>query len=98
MLKRRKVSGNKEIKVSFVLEATDPRLPASVVGDFNGWQEGRDRFVKRNNGTWSAVVSLEPGRSYRFRYRGDDGRWFDDEAADGYEPNVHGGNDCLVVV
>ncbi len=98
MIKRRKIKGASDVKVSFVLDFDDPRLPASVVGDFNGWVPGADPFVKRSNGTASAVVSLRQGHSYRFRYRSDDGRWFDEEEADGYEPNVHGSTDCVVVV
>jgi 1,4-alpha-glucan branching enzyme len=97
MIKRRKITGSTDIKVSFVLDDEDPRLPASVVGDFNDWVAGADPFVRRGNGTASAVVSLHPGRSYRFRYRSDDGTWFNEVAADGYEPNVHGSTDCVVV-
>ena len=98
MLKRRARKGSDDVKVSFVLSIDDPRLPASVVGDFNGWVPGADRFVKRNNGTASAVVSLSAGRAHRFRYRSESGEWFNDEAADGYEPNTHGSTDCIVVV
>jgi len=98
MIKRRKSTGASDVKVSFVLDFDDPRLPASVVGDFNGWVPGADPFVKRSNGTASAVVSLPPGHAFRFRYRSLDGLWFDEEDADGYEPNVHGSNDCVVVV
>ena len=53
-------------------------------------------MVRRSNGTFSAVVALVGGSTYRFRYRSHDGTWFNDEAADGYEPNVHGSTDCLV--
>jgi 1,4-alpha-glucan branching enzyme len=96
MLKRRKISGSNTVKVSFILPAGDTRLPASVVGDFNEWNPGADPFVRRSNGTFSAVVPLIAGASYRFRYRSADGAWFNDDVADGYEPNVHGSSDCLV--
>jgi len=98
MLKRRLVRGSDEVKVSFVLDQKDTRLPASVVGDFNGWSPGVDLFVKRSNGTASAVVALQQGHTYRFRYRSGAGEWFNDEAADGYEPNAHGSTDCIVKV
>lgn len=97
MLKRRQVKGTDTVKVSFVLDIGDSRLPASVVGDFNDWIPRADPFVRRRNGTASAVVSLQPGRSYRFRYRSDGGDWFNDEAADGYQANVHGSTDCIVL-
>jgi len=98
MLKRRKISGSNTVKVSFILPGDDSRLPASVVGDFNEWDPEADPMVRRSNGTFSAVVSLVADASYRFRYRSADGTWFNDEAADGYDSNVHGSTDCLVEV
>ena len=96
MLKRRKISGSNTVKVSFILAADDSRLPASVVGDFNQWDPTADPMVRRSNGTYSAVVPLVAEATYRFRYRSADGAWFNDDAADGYEANVHGSTDCLV--
>lgn len=97
MLKRQRITGTRIVKVSFILPGDDPRLPAAVVGDFNAWDPTSDRFRRRTNGTASAVLSLEAGLSYRFRYRGADGSWFNDDQADGYEANVHGSIDCIVV-
>ena len=96
MLKRRKVSGSHTVKVSFILPADDPRLPASVAGDFNGWNSEAAPMVRRSNGTCSAVVPLDADVTYRFRYRSADGTWFNDDAADGYQPNLHGTTDCIV--
>ena len=96
MLKRRKISGSNTVKVSFILPGDDPRLPASVVGDFNQWNPEADPLVRRSNGTFSAVVPLVGGATYHFRYRSHDGAWFNEEAADGYEANIHGSTDCLV--
>ena len=96
MLKRRKISGSNTVKVSFILPADDSRLPVSVVGDFNEWDPSADPMVRRSNETFSAVVPLVAGATYRFRYRSSDGTWFNDESADAYESNVHGSTDCLV--
>jgi 1,4-alpha-glucan branching enzyme len=96
MLKRRKISGSNTVKVSFILPADDSRLPASVGGDFNDWSPEADPMVRRSNGTFSAVVALVSGATYRFRYRSQDGTWFNDEGADGYDSNIHGTTDCLV--
>ena len=96
MLKRRRISGSNVVKVSFILPADDLRLPASVVGDFNEWNPEVDPMVRRSNGTFSAVVPLIADATYLFRYRSGDGTWFNDEAADGYEANVHGFTDCFV--
>ena len=96
MLKRRKISGSNTVKVSFILPADDSRLPASVVGDFNEWNPKADPMVRRSNGTFSAVVPLIVDATYLFRYRSEDGTWFNDEAADDYEPNAHDSTDCLI--
>ena len=98
MLKRRKISGSNTVKVSFILPADDSRLPASVVGDFNDWSPEADPMVRRSNGTFSAVVALVGGATYRVRYRSHDGTWFNDEGADGSDSNIHGTTDCLVEV
>ncbi len=96
MLKRRRISGSNTVKVSFILPADDSRLPASVVGDFNDWDREADPMVRRSNGTFSAVVPLIADATYLFRYRSEDGTWFNDEGADGFESNVHGSTDCLI--
>jgi 1,4-alpha-glucan branching enzyme len=96
MLKRRKISGSNTVKVSFILPADDSRLPASVVGEFNEWDPEADPMIRRSNGTFSAVVPLVAGATYRFRYRSENGMWFNDDGADDYDSNVHGSTDCLV--
>ena len=96
MLKRRRISGSNTVKVSFILSADDSRLPASVVGDFNDWDPEADPMVRRSNGTFSAVVPLIADATYLFRYHSEDGTWFNDEGADGFEPNAHGSTDCLI--
>ena len=52
-----------------------------LVGDFNEWTPGKHVLAKRTNGTRSCVVTLPAGSSYRFRYLGENGHWFDDDEA-----------------
>ncbi len=54
-------------------------------------------LVKRNNDTRSVSIVLDPGR-YAFRYCTEDGAWFNDEAADAYESNDQGTDNCIVMV
>lgn len=96
MLKRRAVSGSEQVKVTFAVPGDDPRLPASVVGDFNGWDPTAHRMRPRSNGTWSAVVTLDAGREYQFRYRSEDGGWFDEDEADGRVPNQFASTNCVI--
>jgi 1,4-alpha-glucan branching enzyme len=68
------------VRVTFSLPAADPAGKVSVVGDFNDWDPYAHPLRPRTNGTRSAVVSVPAGSTLRFRYLGEDGRWFDDES------------------
>ena len=64
--------------LTFVLPQEQPVGRVSVVGDFNDWTPGKHVLVKRSNGTRSVKVKVDAGKTYRFRYLGEDGHWFDD--------------------
>lgn len=87
MIKREISKKDNSLKVTFVQPTNGAKHAVSVVGDFNNWNPVEGKLAKRSNGTSSYSVTLEPGKSYRFRYFAEDGRWFNDEAADAYEPN-----------
>lgn len=70
---------------------------AWLAGDFNDWSTTATPMVRREDGSLSVTISLEPGRSHRFRYYFGDGRWENDWAADAYVDNHHGGADSVVV-
>jgi len=53
-------------------------------------------MTETDGGGFCAVVELERGRSYRFRYHLDGQRWENDWAADGYVGNEYGGDDSVV--
>jgi hypothetical protein len=44
-----------------------------------------------------AVIELEPGRDYQFRYLLNDSYWCNDWAADKYTANEFGEDNCVVV-
>ena len=88
---------NDKVKVTFSLPYSEGQTPVSVVGDFNEWNQTSHKLTKRNNGTCSVSVVLEPGQRYRFRYYSEDGRWFNDEAADGYEASEHASENCILL-
>lgn len=69
---------------------------AAVVGEFNDWDESATPMTRQRDGRLAATVSLEPGRSYRFRYHLGEDRWENDWSADDYVPNDFGGSDSLV--
>jgi 1,4-alpha-glucan branching enzyme len=68
------------VRITFALPVETP--PASVVGDFNGWDPYAAPLRRRNNGTRSAVVEVPAGTRLRFRYLLDGGRWLGEPDAD----------------
>ena len=78
MIRTQTLKKTGEKKVTFILHTDDSRLPASVVGDFNGWDPMAHPFRKRSNGTASVAVTVPPSAHYEFRYLGDNGHWFDE--------------------
>jgi len=95
MIKREMERKSNAVKLTFVQPHNGQSV--AVVGDFNGWDPAKGRLVKRANGTASLSVALEPGTRIQFRYRREDGTWFNDEAADAYIPNEFGETNCVVV-
>ena len=97
MIKRQNLKKADKVKVTFVLPHDPEEPPISVVGDFNDWSPSATKLVKRNNGTRSASIQLEPNHRYAFRYYAADGQWFNDQMADAYEPSGHGTENCIVL-
>jgi hypothetical protein len=50
------------------------------------------------NGSFSVTVSLEAGRSYRFRYVLDGNIWINDPEADSYAANEYNEDNSVVAV
>lgn len=78
------------MKVTFVLPPDQPHGRVSVVGDFNDWDPHSAPLRRRSNRKFSAAVELPAGERFRFRYLGEDGTWFNEEDADGFEPTEYG--------
>jgi 1,4-alpha-glucan branching enzyme len=81
--------------VTFDLPAELDIEQAAVVGEFNDWSDSADPMSKGDD-RWSATVSLDPSRSYRFRYHLGEDRWENDWNADSYVGNEFGGADSVV--
>ena len=76
--------------------AFDLEITKQVTGDFNNWNQSSHQFIKRVNNTYSVAVTVETGREYEFRYLSENGQWINDEAADAYQMNEYGSENCLV--
>lgn len=96
MIKKSKVKGSDQVKVTFILPGDHGHGASSVVGDFNNWDPAANKFAKRNNNTYTASVNLEAGKRHVFRYYSQDGTWFNEPDADAYERNEHGAQNCII--
>ena len=76
---------NNVARITFKLPPGRTGGPVSVVGDWNSWEPGRHELLSRRDGSRSVSVVLTAGNTYRFRYLGPGGQWFDDDNADGYD-------------
>jgi 1,4-alpha-glucan branching enzyme len=83
-------------RATFKLPAEVDAEEAFLVGDFNAWDREADPMKKLKDGSFSLTISLEIGRSYRFRYLLDRARWENDWEADEYQPNAFGSEDSVV--
>ena len=85
VLKKSRSAASATTKLTFflptaVLDGSDGAV--SVVGSFNDWTPGLHPLRRRSNGTASTSVTVPAGETVRFRYLGENGRWFDDVDAD----------------
>ena len=68
-----------------------------VVGEFNDWSTSQTPMKHLKNGSFSATVALETGRSYQFRYLLGDGQWKNDPEADDELPTPFGDSKNSVI-
>ena len=86
------------VNVTFTLPAEVQADTVALSGEFNQWSLGDIQLERSNDGLWRAVVALEPGRSYRYRYLLDGERWENAPDADQYVPNPFGSVDSVINV
>jgi 1,4-alpha-glucan branching enzyme len=95
MLQKKLLSGRK-VEVTFRMPPLDDVVELYLCGDFSGWQVKGVPLRQESDGTWVATLVLEAGKSYRFRYHDNQGRWLNDREADAYVPNDFGSDDSVV--
>jgi 1,4-alpha-glucan branching enzyme len=97
MIRKQADGKSQRTKVTFILPDYEDVGRVSVVGDFNGWAPEEHRLVRRSNRTRSASLKLPAGQRFSFRYLAEGGHWFNDEAADGWEPNGYGSDNSVLL-
>ncbi len=90
----------KDIIFTLPAEAVAEATEGLLLGDFNNWNaEEGITLKKQKDGSLKAVVQLEAGKTYQYRYLLNDGRWENDYYAQNYVPvsGLHIDN-CLITV
>ena len=90
----------KEIIFTLPAEAVEGATEAILLGDFNNWDPSKGITLKKQkDNSHKAVVSLEVGKTYQYRFLLNDGRWVNDYHAENY---VHASglhiDNCLITV
>jgi 1,4-alpha-glucan branching enzyme len=92
----KKPLGGKKVQVTFTMPALPEVESLCVCGEFNAWSPTATPMARGADGSWSAVLSLDEGRSYRYRYKDERGNWHNDWHADWYIPNEFGTEDSVL--
>ena len=81
---------------SFPVEAAPEAKSIKLVGDFNNWNVKEAVDMKKQKESFKAVVELEAGKEYQFRYLIDGETWENDWQADKYVPTPFGVDNSVV--
>lgn len=98
MLKKSYSKTGTVCRVTFKYDNEEKAETAVLAGEFNGWSLLENPMKKLKDGSFSAILSLPAGQSYRFRYVLDGGVWVNDTEADGYVPNEYGEVNAVLTV
>ena len=96
MLKKNFSKSGEKCRVTFKLPAEVEAKEVALCGEFNDWDPSAHPMKQLKDGSFSTTISLDAGRSYRFRYLLDEERWENDWEADGYVSNEHGSEDSVI--
>jgi 1,4-alpha-glucan branching enzyme len=95
MIKKRFIKTKKTCKVTFELPEDIEAKSASLVGEFNNWDEVATP-LKKVKGVWKTTVELDQGKEYQYRYLVNGEQWYNDWDADKYVPNFVNGDNSVV--
>jgi hypothetical protein len=86
----------KDVQVTFRMPPLDGVVELYLCGEFNNWHTAGAPLSLEPDGSWVVTLVLQGGKSYRFRYLDNQGRWHNDWDADAYVPNDFGTEDSVV--
>jgi 1,4-alpha-glucan branching enzyme len=97
-LKKQFLKSKPVCKVTFRLEAAEAAGAKQVqlLGEFNNWDKSVAPMSALKSNDFTAVLELETGKEYQFRYLIDGNIWKNDSECDGYINNDFGELNSLV--
>lgn len=98
MINKAYTKTGRSCRITFELPADTGAQTASLVGDFNDWDNLAHPMKRKKDGSFSATISAKPGNRYHFRYLLDGERWVNDPDADEHVPNPYGSEDSVIAV
>ena len=87
-----------KVTFKFPKEAANSASKIHIVGEFNNWDISCNPMKRLKDGSFTAVIDLDKGKEYQFRYLIDDTNWENDVDADKYVPTPYGDSENSVVV
>ena len=98
MIKKQFLKSKPVCKATFTLpvEVAPEAKTVALVGEFNNWDIKNAIKMKKQKGVFKAVVELETGKEYEFRYVADQQNWFNDNEADKYVATPFGVENSVV--
>lgn len=98
MIKKQFMKSKAVCKATFTLpaEVAPEAKNIVIVGDFNGWNPETAPEMKKQKDGFKAIVELETGKEYEFRYLIDGQTWVNDQEADKYVPSPFGVENSVI--
>ena len=98
MIKKQFLKSKPVCKATFTFptDAAPEAKTVEILGDFNNWKDGV-KMKKQKNGIFKAIVNLETGKEYQFRYLINGETWENDGEADKYVATPYGTENSVVV-
>jgi 1,4-alpha-glucan branching enzyme len=95
MIKKKFFKTKDECEVTFEFSAPDA-TSVSLVSEASSWEPVAMKKGKASDAPFQAKLRLPKDGQFQFRYLVDGEIWANDEAADAYWANEHGGDNSVV--
>lgn len=98
MLKKNYTKSGNSCRVTFKYPNEEQADSVALAGEFNDWSLEANPMKQLKDGSYSVTVTLEPGRSYHYRYVLDGDVWVNDPDSDQYADNEFGEKNSVIVL